>query len=128
MTMPNLAASSAEVQLMMDNATEQHSVHDRKDNKEVAMHMHDLQRNFLENRFRGGRGEGHGGGTTLNSGEQSPTIATESDDPDTDAARFKRLKEGMSSGVLLGTSGFECGGGKIENTITVNSDRNYHMS
>ena len=61
-------------------------------------------------------------------GEHSATIATESDDPpqDTGSRAFRKLKEGLSSEALLAaTKDYECGGGKIENTITVTSERNH---
>ena len=40
----------------------------------------------------------------------------------------KQMMKGdsVSSGAMLRADDYECGGGKIENTITVASDRNYH--
>ena len=89
--------------------------------------------NFLNN---------HRDGTTMNSGQQSVTYPTESDDPIIDTTgntgsmlmtSQNPLKQPMvkgdniSSGALLRATDYHCGGGKIENTITVNSDRNHHL-
>ena len=60
------------------------------------------------------------------------TYPTESDDHVMDQStntKFNNMKtnDDVSSGALLRAADYECGGGKIENSITVTSDRNHHL-